>query len=187
MEMIKLKPAFKDYLWGGTRLKKEYGMKTELDIVAEAWELSAHPDGPARITNGKYVGKNFIEYLDIVGKKAWGTNAQHFEQFPILIKFIDAKQALSIQVHPNDEYALQVEKEYGKNEMWYIVDCEPGSYLYYGVNQDLTKEEYRKHIEDDTILEVLNKVEVKKGDCFFIKAGTIHAIGEGCLICEIQQ
>lgn len=187
MEMIKLSPAFKDYLWGGTRLKDNYKMKTDLDIVAEAWELSAHPDGPATVLNGEYQGKTFVEYLDGMGKGIWGSNAQHFEQFPILIKFIDAKQPLSIQVHPNDEYALRVEHEYGKNEMWYIVDCEPGSFLYYGVNQDLTKEAFRKHIEDDTILDVLHKVEVKKGDCFFIKAGTIHAIGTGCLICEIQQ
>jgi Phosphomannose isomerase len=122
-----------------------------------------------------------------MGKDIWGSNAQHFESFPILIKFIDAKQALSIQVHPDDAYALRVEHEYGKNEMWYIVDCEPGSFLYYGVNQNLTKEEFREHIENNTILDVLQKVEVKKGDCFFIKAGTIHAIGAGCLICEIQQ
>ncbi|MDF9824304.1 mannose-6-phosphate isomerase [Breznakia sp. PF5-3] len=187
MEMIKLKPAYKDYLWGGTKLKDIYGMKTDLDIVAEAWELSAHPDGPATVENGSYAGKLFTEYLQGMGKAVWGKNAQHFEQFPILIKFIDAKQALSIQVHPDDEYALRVEHEYGKNEMWYIVDCEPGSFLYYGVNQNLTKEEFRAHIENDTILDVLNKVEVKKGDCFFIKSGTIHAIGAGCLICEIQQ
>ena len=187
MEMIKLSPTFKDYLWGGTKLKDNYKMKTELDIVAEAWELSAHPDGPTIIVNGEYQGKTFVEYLDEMGKGIWGSNAQHFEQFPILIKFIDAKQPLSIQVHPDDEYALRVEQEYGKNEMWYIVDCEPGAFLYYGVNQNLTKETFRKCIEEDTILDVLHKVEVKKGDCFFIQAGTIHAIGAGCLICEIQQ
>ncbi|MFV0381045.1 MAG: type I phosphomannose isomerase catalytic subunit [Breznakia sp.] len=139
------------------------------------------------ITTGEYAGETFIEYLSIMGKSIWGENAQHFDQFPIFIKFIDAQEALSIQVHPDDEYALRVEHEYGKNEMWYIVDCEPGSFLYYGVNQNLSKEEFMKHIKEDTILNVLNKVEVKKGDCFFIKAGTIHAIGAGCLICEIQQ
>lgn len=187
MEMIKLKPAFKDYLWGGTRLKDDYDMSSDMDIVAEAWELSAHPDGPSIVANGAYAGKTFSEYLEGVGKSVWGKNAQRFEQFPILIKFIDAKQALSIQVHPDDAYALRVEHEYGKNEMWYIVDCEPGSFLYYGVNQEMSKEDFRAHIENDTLLEVLNKVAVKKGDCFFIKAGTIHAIGAGCLICEIQQ
>lgn len=187
MNLLKLEPAFKDYLWGGTKLKTEYEKKCDLDIVAESWELSNHPAGSSIITNGEYANKTFVEYLETEGKKVWGANAQEFENFPVLIKFIDAKQALSIQVHPDDEYALRVEKEFGKNEMWYILDCEPGSFLYFGVNQDLTKEEYRAKIEDDTILDVLNKVEVHKGDVFFIKAGTIHAIGAGIMICEIQQ
>ncbi|MFV0255242.1 MAG: type I phosphomannose isomerase catalytic subunit [Erysipelotrichaceae bacterium] len=187
MEMIKLQPTCKDYLWGGVRLKEEYNVKTPLDIVAEAWQLSAHKDGPALIANGKYQGKNFIEYLQIQGKECWGSKLQKYDNFPILIKFIDAKQALSIQVHPNDEYALKHEGEYGKNEMWYIVDCDEDSYIYFGVNKKITKTEYQQHLKAGTILEILNKVKVKKGDCFFIKAGTIHAIGEGCLICEIQQ
>lgn len=187
MNLLKLAPAFKDYLWGGTKLKTEYDKKSDLDIVAESWELSNHPAGSSMVVNGEYANKTFIEYLETEGKKVWGTNAQDFENFPVLIKFIDAKQALSIQVHPDDEYALRVEKEFGKNEMWYILDCEPGAFLYYGVNQAITKEEFRTRIENNTILEVLNKVEVHKGDCFFIKAGTIHAIGEGIVICEIQQ
>lgn len=187
MEIIKLQPAYKDYLWGGTKLKDIYGMQSDLAMIAEAWELSAHPDGPSIIENGKYAGMLFNDYLQMMGKTIWGQQAQHFEQFPILIKFIDAKQALSIQVHPDDAYALRVEHEYGKNEMWYIVDCEPGSFLYYGVNQTMSKETFRSHIENGTLLEVLHKVEVKKGDCYFIEAGTIHAIGAGCLICEIQQ
>lgn len=187
MNLLKLEPAFKDYLWGGTKLKTEYAKKSDLDIVAESWELSNHPAGSSVIANGEYAGKTFLEYLEKEGKKVWGDNAQSFENFPVLIKFIDAKQALSIQVHPDDEYALRVEKEFGKNEMWYILDCEPGSFLYFGVNRELSKEEFRKRIEDDTILEILNKVEVHKGDVFFIKAGTIHAIGAGIMICEIQQ
>lgn len=187
MNLLKLSPAFKDYLWGGTKLKTEYDKKSDLDIVAESWELSNHPAGSSIVTNGEYANKTFVEYLETEGKKVWGTNAQDFANFPVLIKFIDAKQALSIQVHPDDEYALRVEKEFGKNEMWYILDCEPGSFLYYGVNKEISQEEFRSKIEDNTILEVLNKVEVHKGDCFFIKAGTIHAIGAGILICEIQQ
>lgn len=187
MEILKLKPVFKDYLWGGTKLKTEYQKESDLAIIAESWELSAHPDGASIIENGKYQGKTFVEYLQSEGKAIWGEHAKHFKDFPILIKFIDAKQALSIQVHPDDEYALRVEHEYGKNEMWYIMGCDPGAYLYYGVNQELTKDALKQHIENDTVLDVLNKVEVKKGDCFFIEAGTIHAIGAGCLICEIQQ
>lgn len=187
MNVLKLAPAFKDYLWGGTKLKSEYDKKCDLDKVAESWELSNHPDGSSIVVNGEYQGKTFIEYLEKEGKKVWGENAQSFANFPVLIKFIDAKQALSIQVHPDDEYALRVEKEFGKNEMWYILDCEEGSFLYYGVNQDLSKEEFAQRIKDNTLLDVLNKVEVHKGDTFFIEAGTIHAIGAGIMICEIQQ
>lgn len=187
MNLLKLEPAFKDYLWGGTKLKTEYDKKSDLDKVAESWELSNHRDGSSIVTNGEYAGKTFIEYLEKEGKKVWGENAQGFVNFPVLIKFIDAKQALSIQVHPDDEYALRVEKEFGKNEMWYILECEEGSFLYYGVNCDLTQKEFREKIENNTILDVLNKVEVHKGDVFFIEAGTIHAIGAGIMICEIQQ
>ncbi len=187
MNILKLEPAFKDYLWGGTKLKSDYDKKSDLAIVAESWELSNHPAGSSVITNGAYANVPFTQYLEKEGKKVWGTNAQSFENFPVLIKFIDAKQALSIQVHPDDEYALRVEKEFGKNEMWYILDCEPGSFLYFGVNQELSKEQFRQHIENNTLLDVLNKVEVNKGDVFFIKAGTIHAIGAGIMICEIQQ
>lgn len=187
MKMLKLKPAFKDYLWGGTRLRSEYDKDCDYDKIAESWELSNHSAGSSVIVNGELEGVAFTKYLEDNGKAVWGNNAQHFQDFPILIKFIDAKQALSIQVHPDDEYALRVEKEFGKNEMWYILDCEPGSFLYLGVNEEISKEEYRARIEDDTLLDVLGKVEVKKGDCFFIKAGTIHAIGEGIMICEIQQ
>ena len=115
------------------------------------------------------------------------TKGNAFEFFPILIKFIDAKGNLSIQVHPDNEYALRVEKEYGKTEMWYILDAEEGASLYYGTNKEITKEEFRARIEDNTILDVLKKVPVHKGDVFFIEAGTIHAIGEGIVICEIQQ
>ena len=105
----------------------------------------------------------------------------------MLIKLIDAKDPLSIQVHPSDEYALRVEGEYGKTEMWVIVDCEPGAFLYFGVNRPVSKEEFQQRIENNTVLEVLNKVEVRPGDVFFIQSGTIHAIGAGILICEIQQ
>ncbi|MFV0381031.1 MAG: type I phosphomannose isomerase catalytic subunit [Breznakia sp.] len=187
MKMMRLSPAYKDYLWGGNQLKTRYAMKSSADKIAEAWELSAHKDGPSIIENGVLKGKTFIEYLNGLDKAKLGKKAQQYDKFPILIKFIDAKQALSIQVHPDDPYALKHEHEYGKNEMWYIVDCKKDSFLYYGVNQTISKEEFKKRIENDTVLDVLKKVPVKPGDCFYIKAGTIHAIGEGILICEIQQ
>ena len=116
-----------------------------------------------------------------------GKNCEQFTEFPVLIKFIDAKDALSIQVHPSDEYALKHEGEYGKTEMWIVMDCEPGAFLYFGVNRALSKEEFRRRIEENTVLEVLNRVDVHPGDVFFIESGTIHAIGAGILICEIQQ
>lgn len=187
MSIVKLNPAFKDYLWGGTKLKENYGKETDLDIVAESWELSVHPDGPSIVTSGEYAGLTFPEYLEKQGKECLGTKGNAFEFFPILIKFIDAKQPLSIQVHPDNEYALRVEHEYGKTEMWYIMDCEEGASLYFGVNQEISKEEFASRIQDNTLLDVLKKVPVHKGDVFFIKAGTIHAIGAGTLICEIQQ
>lgn len=187
MAIVRLKPAFKDYLWGGAKLKEEYHKETDLDIVAESWELSTHKDGQSVVDSGQHKGMLLQDYVDMLGKKALGTRGETFENFPMLIKFIDAKGNLSIQVHPDNEYGLRVEKEYGKTEMWYILEAEENASLYYGTNEEITKEEFRKRIEDDTILDVLKQVPVHKGDVFFIAAGTIHAIGAGIVICEIQQ
>ncbi len=184
---VKLMPAFKDYLWGGTKLKTAYNKKSELDIVAESWELSTHKDGQSIVCGGEFDGLTLTQYIDKNGTDCIGKNAQKFDYFPILIKFIDALNNLSIQVHPDDEYALRVEGEYGKTEMWYILECDEGAYLYYGVNREISKDEFRERIENNTVLEVLNKVPVHKGDVFFIPAGTIHAICSGIVICEIQQ
>ncbi len=186
-DLIKLEPAFKDNLWGGTKLRTVFGKKCDYDIIAESWELSAHPAGQSIVVDGVYAGMFFGEFIEKIGKASLGWKCASLDSFPILIKFIDAMKPLSIQIHPDDEYALENENEYGKNEMWYVVDCEPGAYLYCGLNRKVDKEELRKRIEDNTITEVLNKIEVKQGDCVFVKAGTIHAIGEGILICEIQQ
>lgn len=185
--MIKLSPAFKDYLWGGTKLKEEYGKECDLDIVAESWELSAHPDGRSKIVGSCEKDMYFDELIAQAGKDILGWKCRYMSDFPILVKFIDAKNPLSIQVHPNDDYALMYEDEYGKNEMWYILDAQEGAGIYCGFNRDASKEEVRKRIEENTILEILNWVPAKKGDVFFIKAGTVHAIGAGIMICEIQQ
>lgn len=184
---IKLNPAFKDYIWGGRRLVKEYNKKCDLERVAESWELSTHKDGESIVKDGAFKGLTLSEYIKENEHDALGKNAEAFENFPMLIKFIDAKEALSIQVHPDDEYSLKHNGEYGKTEMWYILDCDADSYLYYGFKKEISKEEFRKSIEENTILEYLNKVEVKKGDVFFIKSGTVHAIGKGIVICEVQQ
>ncbi len=185
---IKLTAPIKDYLWGGTKLITDFNKKTTLEKAAESWELSTHPDGESVVTGGDFDGMKLSEYIKANGgDECIGTKASEFDFFPILIKLIDAKDNLSIQVHPNDEYALKVEGEYGKTEMWYIVDCEEDSYLYYGLNREVSKEEFERRIKDNTLLEILNKVDVHKGDVFFIPSGTIHAICSGILICEVQQ
>lgn len=187
MALLKLAPCFKDYLWGGRRLVEEYNKQYSGEILAESWELSCHPDGPSVIINGQYAGKTLQEYIDTEGKDVLGENCRRFKEFPILTKFIDAKDNLSIQVHPDNRYALKNEGQYGKTEMWYVMDAGEDAYLYYGFKQEISREEFARRIEEDTLLDVLNSVRVQKGDVLFIEAGTIHAIGKDILIAEIQQ
>lgn len=184
---VKLAPSYKDYLWGGTRLREQFGKQCEYDIIAESWELSAHPDGQSIVASGKYEGMLFSEFIRKIGRENLGWKFQSFRSFPLLIKLIDARDDLSIQVHPGDEYALEYENEYGKSEMWYIIDCNEDSYIYCGFKDDVTKDEVKQRIADNTLLELLNKIKVEKGKSYFIPAGTIHAIGKGNLICEVQQ
>ncbi|MBQ7779058.1 MAG: class I mannose-6-phosphate isomerase [Clostridia bacterium] len=158
MNPILLTPILKNYIWGGTRLKTEFGFESDEEKVAEAWMLSSHKDGRNIET-----------------------------EMPILVKLIDARDKLSVQVHPNDEYAYRVENEPGKTEMWYIVDCEEGAHLIYGFKKEISKEEFERRIRDNTLDDVMNYVPVHKGDVFFIPSGTLHAIGAGILIVEIQQ
>ncbi len=187
MAILKLKPACKDYIWGGHRLVEEYHKEYKGNVLAETWELSCHKDGPSVIANGKDAGKTLAEYISCYGKEILGENCRRFQEFPILIKFIDAKDNLSIQVHPNNGYALKNEGQYGKTEMWYVMDCAENAFLYYGFSKEIDKEEFAKRIKENTLLEVLNAVSVQKGDVLFIEAGTIHAIGKDILIAEIQQ
>lgn len=187
MSILKLKPAFKDNLWGGHRLVEEFNFDYDGEICAEAWVLSCHPDGPSIIAEGEYAGRTLKEYIDAEGFEVLGTNCRRFRDFPILVKFIDARDDLSIQVHPSNGYALRNEGQYGKTEMWYVLDAEPGAFLYQGFKKAISKEEYRERIENNTLLEVLNKVEVHKGDIVFIESGTLHAIGKGIMVAEIQQ
>ena len=184
---VRLIPVFKDYLWGGTKLKTVFNKKSELNILAESWELSANKDGQSVIADGKYQGYSLKEYIETVGKEAVGTKGFALDDFPILIKLIDAKKDLSVQVHPDDEYAACHVGADAKTEMWYILDCDSDASLYYGFKRDITKQEYQDAIKSNTITDILNKVPVHKGDVFFIPAGTVHAIRAGILICEIQQ
>ncbi len=186
MYILKLNPVFKDYLWGGTKLRDEYGFESTLEKLAEGWMLSCHKDGENTIENGEFAGKTLTEVVKS-NPDFLGENGKNFEYFPILIKLIDAKDDLSVQVHPDNEYAMRVENEYGKTECWYILDCDEGAELIYGFNREISSEEFKNRIENNTFLETVNKVKVKKGDLFFIEAGTLHAIGKGILLAEIQQ
>ncbi len=188
MEPLKLKAAFQDYIWGGTRLRDEFGKESDLERLAESWELSCHPAGPAVIMNSVNKGLTLKEYLEQDWAVRVGEGAARFSTFPVLIKLIDACQDLSVQVHPDDRYAREHEGgENGKTECWYIVDCEEGAALAYGFNRELTKEEFRASIQNGTLLDVVQLMPVNKGDVFFIEPGTLHAIGAGILIAEIQQ
>ena len=184
MEIMKLIPSGKDYLWGGTRLKVEYGKKIDMVPLAESWECSVHPDGPCYVANGKFKGKKLKEVLyehpEYIGTKAHG-------EFPILAKFIDAKADLSVQVHPDDEYALRYEGQNGKTEMWYIIDADEGASLIYGFKHKVSKEILERAIEKGELDKHLQKAEVHKGDLFFVPAGTVHGIGKGILLAEVQE
>ena len=187
MKILKLTPAVKDYIWGGTRLSKEYDIVSFTDKQAEAWMLSCHDDGENIIASGSFEGRTLKDVLENEGKCYLGENSKKFDFFPILIKLIDAKDNLSVQVHPDDEYALKNENQYGKTEAWYILDCEEGAEIIYGLSRDMTREELKESIENDTLLENVNRVKVKKGDLYFIPSGTIHAICKGILLAEVQQ
>ena len=177
-KIIKLTPAIKDYVWGGEKLKK-YGKHADTNI-AETWELSFHKDGLCLDENGTPL-RDAVSYGEL------GENVKDFPFFPMLIKLIDAKDNLSVQVHPSDEYALKNEGQFGKTEMWYVIEADEGAGLYLGLKKDVTPEEFALAIENNTVLSLLNFVKVQKGDHYFIKSGTVHAIGKGCTICEIQQ
>ena len=178
--VTKLFPEFKDNLWGGKKLIDRYGKDCEKEICAESWELSFHPAGPTKISGGKLLSE--IATPDVLG-----ANASIFENFPLMIKLIDARDNLSVQVHPSDDYALKHENSYGKTEMWYILEADEGAGIYLGFKKDVTEDEVFEAINKNSLTDLMNFFEVKAGDCYFIPSGTIHAIGTGCLIYEIQQ
>ena len=177
----------KDYIWGGTRLREKYNKVSTADKLAESWELSCHPAGPSVIANGPAKGETLEQYLEKNGMELLGTKGKDCKNFPIMIKLIDAKDNLSVQVHPDDAYALKNEGELGKTEMWYVIDAEPGAELLYGVEKEITRQELADSLANGTITEICHHAPVKKGDVFFIPAGTIHAIGKGILLAEVQE
>ncbi len=181
--ILRLDSVTKDYLWGGTRLREEYG-KNGGARLAESWELSVHPDGESVIDGGEFHGMTLGEFVE---KFPESTGKNSFGSVPVLVKLIDAKENLSVQVHPDNDYAQKYEGDNGKTEVWYIVDCEENASIIYGFKENLPKEEFHRAIEENTLLGKVNNIPVKKRDVFLIRAGTLHAIGKGCLIAEIQQ
>ena len=178
-KVVKLLPVVKSYIWGGQYFQK-FG-KSDLDVVSELWELSINGEDTCIEASTRK------PLSELVNKNDLGPNANKFPYFPLLIKLIDAKDNLSVQVHPSDDYALKYEKQFGKCEMWYVLDADEGSGLYVGLNDDYSKEEIEAKLKDSSIMECLNFFPVKTGDVFLIRPGTIHAIGKGVRIIEIQQ
>lgn len=178
-------PAAKDYLWGGSRLNDDFNLNIDIQPFAEAWVCSTHPDGASFLTSGESLKEVLAEHPDWLGTHAASVNNG---ELPILIKLIDAKKDLSVQVHPDDEYAEAHEnRSLGKTEMWYVLDARKDAELVYGFNRDTTADQVRRFIETGEITDILNHVKVHKNDLFYIEAGTVHAIGAGCLVAEIQE
>ena len=183
MDIVKLKPATKDYVWGGKKLKS-WGKEAPGDSIAECWELSFNADGPSLIASGPGRGR-FLK--DVAAPEDIGSVPSGFPFFPVLVKLIDSAEDLSVQVHPGDGYALSREGQYGKTEMWYVIEAEEGAGLYVGFKRKTTPEEVRRAVGDGSIVSLLNFRPAKPGDACFIPSGTVHAIGKGITLAEIQQ
>ena len=190
MYPLKMNPVFKDNLWGGNRLKNEYGKNTPYEITGESWEVASHKNGESTVCNGIHSGKTIDELTKELGADFLGDKVYipGYSKFPLLVKFIDARDNLSVQVHPDDEYAFQRENgELGKTEMWYVMDAAPDAGILYGFKETISKDTFVSSIENNTILDYTQFVKCSRGDSFFIPSGTLHAIGKGLLIAEIQQ
>lgn len=187
--MIKFEPLLKQTLWGGSKIIPFKHLDSQLENVGESWEISGVSGNETIVANGQYKGMSLNQLVrELKGSLVGEENYQRFgDEFPLLIKFIDACQDLSIQVHPTDEIAHRQGKSRGKTEMWYTLESAPGAQLYNGLKQQITPEQYKEMVADDTITDALARYEVKEGDVFFIPAGRIHAIGAGCFVAEIQQ
>ena len=186
-EPFLLKPAAKDYLWGGNRLNTEYAKEIDLNPLAETWECSTHPDGASVVASGRFEGQKLSEVIKN-NPEFLGSRNAGLTELPVLVKFIDANKDLSIQVHPDDEYAKENENgSRGKSEMWYVLDASKDASIIYGLSFDISKEQLREELAKGTVERFLQKIPVYKDEVFYIEAGTIHAIGAGCLIAEIQE
>lgn len=189
MNIIFTEPIYKDYIWGGKKLKEKLNKNTPYKKTAESWEISTNKNGISKIKNEEYKGQTLKKLFENqeLREKIFGKRTKELKEFPLLIKFIDAKENLSIQVHPDDKYAKQNGLDSGKTEMWYVIECKENAQIIGGLNTKISKEELEKIIENNQIKEYLNYIDIKSGDSIYIPAGTIHAILEDTLICEIQQ
>lgn len=189
MEILFFEPVYKDYIWGGTRLKEYFGKNIETPTAAESWEISTNEAGPSKIANGSMKGTTLKELFDNrdLREELFGTKTKEMEKFPLLIKYIDANSNLSVQVHPNDEYAKKNENDSGKTEMWYVIDCGKDAKIICGMKESVTNKQVSNIIRNGKIKENLNYINIQKGDAIYIPSGTIHAILGNTLICEIQQ
>ena len=187
--MYKFEPLLKQTLWGGDKIIPFKHLNTQMERVGESWEISGVKDNETIVANGPDKGKSLNQLVSEQKAKLVGEeNYQRFgDEFPLLVKFIDASQDLSIQVHPNDETAHRLGKPHGKTEMWYTLESAPGAHLYNGLKKKITAEEYEQMVANDTIVDALARYEIKEGDVFYIPAGRIHAIGSGCFVTEIQE
>ncbi len=181
-----MRPSYKDYLWGGQKLRTFYGKNDGPETIAESWELADHIDGNSKVANGHLKGKTIEELGKMEHDRIWGKSCGN-NKFPIIVKLIDAKEKLSVQVHPSEECCVVQNCEEAKAELWYIVECERDSFIYLGLKKDVSRAELMKAITDNTICELLNKVYVNRGDVYFVNPCTIHAIGAGIMVAEIQQ
>lgn len=189
MKPLKFNALLKSTIWGGGKIIPFKNIASAQENVGESWEISGVPGNETLVKDGEYEGKSLNELVSLLkGKLVGADNYKRFgDEFPLLIKFIDARQDLSIQVHPTDEIARRQGKERGKTEMWYLMDSDKNATLLCGLKQKITPEEYARMVENDTIVDAIARYEVKEGDCFFLPAGRIHAIGAGCFLAEIQQ
>ncbi len=189
MYPLKFQPILKERLWGGVKLREVLGKPIESEITGESWEISTVKGDVSIVANGPLAGTSLQDLIDQEAEQLLGKSvvARFGVEFPILIKFIDAKQDLSVQLHPNDDLAKERHDSFGKTEMWYIMDADPSANLIVGFNKDVAKEEYVKSLGNNTLLDLLNYEQVTEGDTFFINTGKIHAIGAGVLLAEIQQ
>lgn len=189
-EPIFLSPVFKDYIWGGNKLKTLFGKDTPYEITAESWEVSTNTNGKSIVKNGDGKDKDLDELFNNkeLRSQIFGTKTAHMDKFPLLIKFIDANSNLSVQVHPDDKYAFEKENgDKGKTEMWYIMECKEGAQIICGMKEGVKQEDLPAILRSDKVADYLNFVPVKQGDCIYIPSGTIHAIMGDTLICEVQQ